>query len=67
MASGGISGMRVVTSVSVSEEPAVFLNMSYLGSDQETPHFRRFKLTRDMALELTEELEELVLPDFRYY
>ncbi len=61
------SGVRVVTSVSVSEEPAVFLNMSYLGSDRETSHFRRFKLTRDLALQLTEDLEELVLPDFRYY
>ena len=67
MASGGASGVRVVTSVTVSEEPAVFLCMSYLGSDQVTSHFRRFKLTRDLALQLTEDLEELVLPDFRYY
>ena len=63
----GSGGIRIVTSVSVSFEPAIYLNMSYLGSDRLTPHYRKFKLTREMALQLTEDLEDLVLPDFRYW
>ena len=61
----GSGGIRIVTSVSVSSEPAIFLCMSYLGSKPETVHYRRFKLTDDMALQLTEDLEELMIPDFR--
>ena len=67
MPSGDKSGVRVVTSVTVSLDPGVYLDMSYLSSNQMTSHYRRFKLTREMALQLTEDLEDLVLPDFRYY
>ena len=59
------SGERMVTSVSVSAEPAVFLCMSYQGSTPEKLHYRRFKLTDEQALQLTEDLEELMIPDFR--